>query len=40
VDFRPIAEFKQQKKFYFEAKAVPGMKSLDFLLEKSNAIKG
>jgi hypothetical protein len=41
ADCRAIAKFKQQKKACFEAKAVPGKKSLDscFLFEEINALK-
>jgi hypothetical protein len=42
VDCRAIAKFKQQKKnkAHFEAKAGLGKKSLAFLFEEVNALKG
>jgi hypothetical protein len=42
ADFRAIAKFKQQKnnKARFEAKYEPGKKSLAFLFEEINALKG
>ena len=39
ADCQAIAKAKQQKKAHFEAKAVPGKKSLAFLFEEINAIK-
>jgi hypothetical protein len=41
ADCRAISKFKQQKKACFEAKAVPGKKSLAFLVlfEEINALK-
>ena len=39
ADCQAIAKAKQQKKVHFEAKAVPGKKSLAFLFEEINAIK-
>jgi hypothetical protein len=39
ADCRAISKFKQQIKAYFEAKAVPGKKSLAFLFEEINALK-
>jgi hypothetical protein len=39
ADCRPIKKLKQQKKACFEAKAVPGKKSLPFLFEEMNALK-
>jgi hypothetical protein len=39
ADCRAIAKFKQQKEVCFEAKAVPGKKSLAFLFEEINALK-
>jgi hypothetical protein len=38
-DCSAIAKFTQQKKAYFEAKSVPGKKSLGFLFEKINELK-
>jgi hypothetical protein len=38
-DCRAIAKFKHQKKDRFEAKAVPGKKSLAFLFEEINTPK-
>jgi hypothetical protein len=40
ADCRAIAKFKQQEKSCFEAKAGPGKKSLAFLFEEINALKG
>jgi hypothetical protein len=39
ADWRSITKFKQQKKACFEAKAVPGNKSLVFLFEEITALK-
>ena len=39
ADCQAIAKAKPQKKAHFEAKAVPGKKSLAFLFEEINAIK-
>jgi hypothetical protein len=41
TDYRAISKFKQQKKACFEAKSVPGKKSLVFLFlfEEINALK-
>jgi hypothetical protein len=40
ADCRAIAKFKQQKKACFEAKAGPKKKSLAFLFEEINELKG
>jgi hypothetical protein len=40
ADCRAISKFKQQKKASFEAKAGPRKKSLAFLFEEINALKG
>ena len=40
ADCQAIAKAKQQKKAHFEAKAVTGKKSLAFLFEEINTIKG
>jgi hypothetical protein len=40
AECREIAKFKQQKKACFEAEAGPGKKSLAFLFEEINALKG
>ena len=40
ADYQAIAKAKQQKKAHFEAKAVPGKKSLDFFSNKLMLSKG
>jgi hypothetical protein len=39
ADYRAIVKFKQQEKACFEAKVVPGKKSLAFLFEEINALE-